>query len=94
MAYNNEEAAHGSLTKVPSPESDRHPTHKGSMTLKMDLRAGQKVWLSGWTKTGDDGSKYLSLSAQPAQARPAQNRPAPRQQQQDYRQPQQQEEDF
>jgi uncharacterized protein (DUF736 family) len=46
----------GSLRAV-EPATPKHPAYKGSVTIN-----GQKFWLSGWKKTGDDGSTYLSLS--------------------------------
>jgi uncharacterized protein (DUF736 family) len=39
------------------PATPKHPAYKGSVIIN-----GQKFWLSGWKRTGDDGSTYLSLS--------------------------------
>ena len=46
----------GSLRAV-EPATPKHPAYKGSVTI-----GGAKYWLSGWNRTGDDGSTYLSLS--------------------------------
>ena len=46
----------GSLRAVEAT-TPRHPAYKGSVTI-----SGAKYWLSGWKRTGDDGSTYLSLS--------------------------------
>lgn len=39
------------------PATPNHPAYKGSETIGC-----AKYWLSGGSRTGDDGSTYLSLS--------------------------------
>lgn len=66
------EVAHGSLGKAKEQRNDRGPSHIGSLTFKQDVRAGDKVYLSAWVKTGQDGKQYFSIQAQePNQPRSA-----------------------
>lgn len=60
------EVAHGSLGKAKEQRNDRGPSHIGSLTFKTDVRAGDKVYLSAWVKTGQDGGQYFSIQAQEA----------------------------
>ena len=61
----------GSLRAVERAIS-KHPQHKGSVTIN-----GAKYWLSGWKRSGDDGSTYLSLSVDQSDGE-AQSTQAPR----------------
>lgn len=61
-----------SLFKNDRKEKDSHPDYKGD---GLDLN-GNAVWVSAWIKEGSKG-KFLSLSLQPKEHRPA--APAPRQ---------------
>lgn len=60
------EVAYGSLGKAKEQRNDRGPSHIGSLTFKQDVRAGDKVYLSAWVKTGQDGGQYFSIQAQEA----------------------------
>lgn len=60
----NMKVAHGSMSKNKDRVSDRHPSHKGSLTLSKDVKAGEKVWIAAWEKIGDDGGKYFSLNVE------------------------------
>ena len=64
MAYEQKEGQ-GSLFKNDKRESDRHPNLTGSITI-----AGAKFWLSAWTKQRENGDKWISLAAKPADASP------------------------
>jgi hypothetical protein len=66
----------GSLRAVEAA-TPKDPAYKGSVTIN-----GAKYWLSGWKRSGDDGSTYLSLSvdqsdgeAQSTQAPPKNDAP-------------------
>ena len=53
----------GSLRAVAEPKSERHPSYKGSLTIR-----GEKFWLSGWKRVDEaTGESWLSLSAEVAQ---------------------------
>jgi hypothetical protein len=75
----------GLLKRNDRKEKDSHPDYRG--TINVD---GVDYWLSGWLKTGKEGSKlagqkFFSLSVQPIEeqqerrpaARPAATRQAP-----------------
>lgn len=57
----------GALFKNDRKESERHPDYKGSINV-----GGAEYWLSAWIKEGKKG-KFMSLSVEPKQAKPAQN---------------------
>lgn len=59
-------AGKGSISRR-ERESDKHPDWKGSITLDCDVKAGTKLWLSGWTKQSEAG-EWVSLSAEPPRA--------------------------
>jgi len=55
----------GMLARNDRKEKDTHPDFSGSINV-----AGVDYWLSGWTKTGGEGTKmagrkYFSLSVKP-----------------------------
>ena len=56
MAYEKKDNS-GTLGKNKRKEKDTHPDSSGSATIE-----GVDYWISGWTKTGPDGSKFASLS--------------------------------
>jgi len=58
----------GTLGKNDRKQKDSDPNLSGKCEV-----AGVEYWLSGWTKTGKDGSKFISLSFRPkdASAKPA-----------------------
>jgi hypothetical protein len=55
----------GSLRAV-EPKSGKHPSYKGAVVI-----SGQKFWLSGWKREGDDGKPWLSLTVEQADEAPA-----------------------
>lgn len=55
---------HGSLSQAKQRKSDRAPNMIGSITFSEDIAAGDKVYLSGWSKLGEDNKKWLSLSVE------------------------------
>jgi uncharacterized protein (DUF736 family) len=56
----------GALFKNDDKESDNHPDYKGSINV-----AGKEFYLSAWIKESKAGKKYMSLSVQPKDERPA-----------------------
>ena len=63
MAYDNTNS--GMLKKNDRKEKDSHPDYRGVINIE-----GVDYWLSGWIKTGKEGSKmegqkFFSLAAQP-----------------------------
>jgi hypothetical protein len=50
----------GILKRNPSRTSDKHPHYKGGAEVN-----GTEYWLSGWIKTKDDGTSFMSLSFEP-----------------------------
>lgn len=54
----------GALFKNEDRESETHPNYRGNIRIN-----GQEYWLSAWLKESKGGKKYMSLSAQPKQAR-------------------------
>lgn len=72
MAYDN--TNRGAMFKNDRKESDRHPDYKGSLDV-----GGTQYWISGWIKVAgpnsqNPGSKFLSISIEPKEARPAPTR--------------------
>lgn len=47
----------GTLSRNRNRENDKQPDFRGSCTID-----GVHYWISGWTKQGPDGSKFLSLA--------------------------------
>ena len=76
MQYDNTNS--GLLAKNKRKEKDTHPDYSGSINVD-----GVEYWLSGWLKTGKEGSKlagekFFSLSVRPKdQQRAAATAPAP-----------------
>ena len=56
MAYETKELS-GSLFKNDRKEKDSHPNLQGSALID-----GVDYWVSGWTKTRDNGDKWISLA--------------------------------
>jgi hypothetical protein len=54
----------GALFKNEDRESEQHPHYRGNIKIN-----GQEYWLSSWIKESKAGKKYMTLSAQPKQAR-------------------------
>lgn len=65
MAFN-KKVAHGSLGKSKKPAGSG-PGYIGSLTFDSDIRAGEKLWLAAWVKTGDDNRSYFSIVAEQPQ---------------------------
>lgn len=69
----------GSLFPIKGEKkSERHPDFNGEITVN-----GKTYWLSGWRKTSDKGTRWMSLSVtvkDPSKTRqkPASQAPAPR----------------
>jgi len=63
MAYEHKDGR-GSLFKNDRREKDTHPHAKGSAKV-----GGVDYWVSAWTETGQDGSKYQSLAFTPKEER-------------------------
>lgn len=67
MTYDNTNK--GTLGKARERKNDRSPEYTGKLNVE-----GREYWLSGWVKTGKDGSKFFSLAVTPkdkAKERPA-----------------------
>lgn len=56
MAYEHKDNT-GTLGRNTKKEKDTHPDSKGKALI-----GGKWYWISGWTKTGPDGSKFSSLA--------------------------------
>ncbi len=50
----------GSLFKNEKKEKDTHPDRTGTAMID-----GREYWISGWIKTGKNGSKFMSLAFKP-----------------------------
>jgi hypothetical protein len=50
----------GSLFKNEKRETDKHPTHTGSLIVD-----GVAYWLSAWVKESQSGTKFFSLAVKP-----------------------------
>jgi uncharacterized protein (DUF736 family) len=59
MAYEKRDNS-GSLFKNKRKTRENDPTLAGSIMVN-----GQEFWINGWTKTKDDGEKWISLSVRP-----------------------------
>ena len=55
-------AGRGSLAGSWPARADNRPNLHGSITLDVDLRAGDKLWLSAWTRA-IGGAEWLSIEA-------------------------------
>lgn len=51
----------GSLTGRWQPQPGAYPNIRGGITIERDLRAGTKLWLTGWTKSIVGGEYVLLL---------------------------------
>jgi len=54
----------GSLFKNNKKESDKHPSHAGSINID-----GVTYWLSGWVNETTKGEKYFSLKVKPKEVK-------------------------
>ena len=62
----------GTLFPNDRKEKDTHPDWKGSIILE----DGHKLWVSGWNKTAQSGTKFISFALNEADERPV-TPPAP-----------------
>lgn len=60
MAYDNTNK--GTLSRNDRKTTDKHPDFKGKINID-----GKDYWLSGWTKSGNNGD-FISLAAQPKES--------------------------
>lgn len=60
----------GALFKNDDKQSDKHADYRGSLNV-----GGVEFWLDAWLKTSKKGTKFMSLSVKPKQAKPS---PPPR----------------
>ncbi len=51
-------------------EKENHPDYSGQCSVD-----GKAFWISGWKRTGRDGSKFLSLAFKPKMAKDHQGAP-------------------
>ena len=65
MAYEQKDGQ-GSLFKNDKKDTEQQPDYRGSITI-----GGREYWLSSWIKSSKAGQKYMSLSAQPKESKPA-----------------------
>lgn len=63
MAYETKELT-GSLFKNEHKEKETHPNLQGSALI-----GGVAYWISGWTKTRDNGDKWISLAFKQKEAK-------------------------
>lgn len=73
MAYEQRDNS-GSLFPNDKREKDTHPNLRGSIMV-----GGVMYWIDAWTKHKADGTKWLSLSVKPKEARPEAPRGKPAQ---------------
>lgn len=57
----------GSMFRNDKKTTDKHPDFKGSVTID-----GRQYWLSGWIRNSERAGEWISVSAQPKDANPAQ----------------------
>lgn len=69
MSYNNDMS--GTLSKNDRKSNDRQPDLRGQVTIN-----GQKYWLSGWNRRGNNGD-FISLAVQPADSNRGGSAPGP-----------------
>lgn len=62
----------GVLFRAKSQETDKHPTHSGSINVD-----GKEFWLAAWVKESKSGEKFFSLAVKPKDA-PKEAKPAPK----------------
>jgi uncharacterized protein (DUF736 family) len=66
MSKQFDDSNRGALFKNDRKESEKHPDYKGSINV-----SGHDYWLSAWIKESKDGKKYMSLSVQQKDGKPA-----------------------
>jgi hypothetical protein len=65
-----ERVARGSLNGRWAPRADGSPNLRGAITLETDMKAGDRLWLSGWTRSAGGGVEFVSLTATRAHGGP------------------------
>ena len=76
MANNYDNTNSGMLTRNDNKQANNHPDYRGSINVN-----GEEYWLSGWIKSGREGTKlagkkYFSLSVTPKESRVPEQRPS------------------
>lgn len=72
----------GSLSQNERRTQENHPNYKGKIVFDRDVRRGDKIWVAGWRKEGDDGKPWISLAvsitgdAPPRASAPRENAPS------------------
>lgn len=56
----------GSLFRNDRKENEKHADYTGSLNVD-----GQEFWINAWLKESKTGTKFMSLSVRPKEARPA-----------------------
>ena len=71
MAQDNK-VGHGSLSQAKNRKSDNSPNMIGSLTFDEQhiFEKGDKIFLSAWSKVGQDNKKWLSINAELPQNKP------------------------
>jgi uncharacterized protein (DUF736 family) len=64
---------YGALFPNGKKEKDGQPDYTGSI----DLAEGKKLYVAGWSKTGEKAGAYISLKVEPARAAQAEQEAAP-----------------
>jgi hypothetical protein len=68
MSDRDNRVGRGSLTGKWEARPGACPNIRGGITIERDLRAGTKLWLSGWTKT-IAGDEFVSILVEIADKR-------------------------
>jgi uncharacterized protein (DUF736 family) len=66
MSTYEQKDGNGSLFKNNEKEAETHADYRGSIKI-----GGVEYWLNAWIKKSAKGTTYMSLSAKPKEARPA-----------------------
>lgn len=61
----------GALFKNDDKQTDKHPDYTGSINVD-----GTEFWLNAWLKTSKKGTKFMSLSVRPKDAKAGKSKPA------------------
>ena len=57
-------AGRGSLSGRMRRREDQTPNFRGVITVEIDLRAGERLRLAGWTRETPDGTAWISIECQ------------------------------